>query len=101
MSMTKAEAAQVLGAKESEVRRVRGDLVTTTDGTTVRIADGAVAAIVDPAPGYQGPLPIERTPVEDDDDETPAEEAPKRSGRRPKAAAAEATSEATPEDADS
>lgn len=80
MNMTKAEAAQVLGAKESEVRRVRGDvrdtyLVTTTDGTTVRIApDGdvmKVTAIVDPAKGYQGPLPIERTPpaVEDDEDD--------------------------------
>lgn len=84
MSMTKAEAALVLGAKESEVRRVRDDLVTTYPDTTYRVADGAVAAIVDPDPRYQGPLPIERTAAAEDDDEetTDVEPAPAPRGRR-------------------
>lgn len=89
MKLSTAEAAAIVGAKESEIREVDGDLVTTTDGTTVRVGTtpagtpGAVS-IINPAPGYAGPLEVEIAEVE------VVLAKPKPGGRRPRSADEEA-----------
>lgn len=69
MKLSITEAAAIVGAKESEIREVDGDLVTTTDGTTVRVgptASGAIGpvSIINPSDGYAGPLQVEIVEVE-------------------------------------
>lgn len=69
MKLSITEAAAIVGAKESEIREVDGDLVTTTDGTTVRVGtsdSGAIGpvSIINPSPGYAGSLAVELVEVE-------------------------------------